>query len=404
VSRREGREIRVTDHEGTEGQVAAAKKAESEMAAPERPEPPRTGLREEEPRLLAACACRPTDATPVWFMRQAGRALPEYRAIRRRASFQEILDNPELAAEVSLLPVEHLGVDGAIVFSDLSTPLPALGFRVTMVEGRGPLVEPPIRRADDVQSLTQGDLGAVVGSLERAIGLVRAASPVPVIGFAGAPFTLATYLMDPAAGDRVETLKRFLRAQPEAGARLLDLLADLATAHLERQIRAGVQLVQLFDTWAGALSPADYRRWVLPRNRRILARVASLGIPAIHFATGTAGLLEDLAAAGGNVIGLDWRIDLGAAWRRLPGRAVQGNLDPGLLLAPWPEIAAGARSVLTAAGGRPGHVFNLGHGVHPETPVDHLRRLVDLVHEETGAGGGRATLSATDDPALPTAS
>ena len=237
------------------------------------------------------------------------------------------------------------------------------------------------------------DPGSVAGLLE-AIGLIRAASPVPLIGFAGAPFTLASYLVEGKAARDAGTLRRLLHAEPTTGDALLGRLTDLAIAYLGAQVAAGVQAVQLFDSWVGVLSPADYRRFVAPHMRRLFGAIADLGVPTIHFGTDTAGLLPDLAAAGGDVIGLDWRIGLDDGWRRVGlDRAVQGNLDPWLLLGPWADVEAAARRIVLEAGGRPGHVFNLGHGVLPTTDPDHLRRLVALVHELTATGGASVSSS-----------
>ncbi|HWP64174.1 MAG TPA: uroporphyrinogen decarboxylase [Candidatus Binatia bacterium] len=339
-------------------------------------------------RYLRACRRLPVDTTPVWFMRQAGRALPEYRAIRRRVSLEAAIADPALAAEITLLPVTRLGVDAAIVFADITTPLPGLGIRVQLVDGVGPVVEAPVRSAADLDRLAPAIDPGAFEPTAAAIRLVRDASPVPVIGFAGAPFTLACYLVE-GAGARAEfpNLRRLMRREPVTVERLLDRLADLAVGALRAQVEAGAAAVQLFDSWVGGLSPADYRRFVRPAMRRLLDGLGDLGVPVTVFGTGTAGLLGEIAATGGDVIGLDWRIDLADGWQRVgEGRAIQGNLDPWLLLGPWPEIEAATRAILAAAGGRPGHIFNLGHGVHPETDPDVLRRLVDLVHEAGSRG------------------
>jgi uroporphyrinogen decarboxylase len=317
------------------------------------------------------------DATPVWFMRQAGRALPAYRRIRERASLAEIVADAELCAEVSMLPVEQLGVDAAIVFADITTPLPGIGVQV------GPVVTNPIRQPGDVDRLSTFDADAVGGALPQAIGMLKRASPVPVIGFAGAPFTLASYLIEGQSPRGLETTKRFLFTEPGAWHTLMTRLVDLDLAYLRAQVTAGADAVQVFDSWVGGLAPVDYRKSVLPHMRRLFDGLSDLGVPTIHFGTATGGLLELMAEAGGDVIGLDWRIDLAAGWARLRDRAVQGNLDPAVLLGPWSVTADRARLVLEQAAGRSGHVFNLGHGVLPATDPDDLRRLVDLVHETT---------------------
>ncbi len=334
-------------------------------------------------RFLAACRREPVDATPVWFMRQAGRSLAEYRAIRERATLPEIVADAALCAEVTLQPVERLGVDAAILFADITTPLPGAGIALEIVEGVGPVIDRPIRSPGDLDRLRTFDPAASVGPLLEAIRIVRSASPVPVIGFAGAPLTLAAYLVEGRSPRDLALTKAFMHAEPAAWARLLGHFVDMDLAYLRAQVAAGAQAVQVFDSWAGALSPFDYRESVLPHVRRLFDGMRELDVPAIHFGTGTAGLLTAMAEAGGDVIGLDWRIGLADGWRLVADRAVQGNLDPALLLGPWEGTALQAHWVLEQAAGRPGHVFNLGHGVLPATNPDHLRRLVDLVHEAT---------------------
>ena len=331
-------------------------------------------------RFLRACRREPVDVTPVWFMRQAGRALPEYRAIRKRASLTDIVADADLCAEVSLQPVTRLGVDACIVFADITTPLPGAGIAVELQEGVGPIVDRPIRSASDVRRLDGFDAESAVGPLLRAIGTLARTSPVPVIGFAGAPFTIAAYLLEGRSPRGLEVTKAFMRQQPKAWSDLLARIVDMDLAYLGAQVRAGAAAVQLFDSWVGALSPFDYRAQVQPHVRRLFDGLAGLEVPTIHFGTGTAGLLEAMAEAGGDVIGLDWRVDIADAWARLPGRAVQGNLDPDVLLGPWAQVEAQARHVMARVAGRPGHVFNLGHGVMPATDPEALARLVGLVH------------------------
>jgi uroporphyrinogen decarboxylase len=339
-------------------------------------------------RLLRAYRRQPVDATPVWFMRQAGRALPEYRAIRERAGLEEIVRDPALCAEVTLQPVRRLGVDGAIIFADITTPLPGMGVDVRFVEGVGPVIDHPIRTAADAQKLRAFDPAQAVGPLLEAIGLVRRASPVPVLGFAGAPFTLASYLVEGRSSRDAGRLVALLRADPATFGLLLARLTDATVAYLRAQVGAGAQAVQLFDSWVGVLGPLDYEEHVLPHLRRLLAGLADLDVPTILFGTGTAGLLGLQAAVGVSAIGLDWRVDLGEVRARFPAVAVQGNLDPTLFLGPFEGVAAAARWILDRAGGRPGHVFNLGHGVLPSTDPDDLRRLVDLVHRRSTPVGG----------------
>ena len=335
-------------------------------------------------RFLRACRRQPVDATPVWFMRQAGRALPEYRAVRERHGLLDIVRLPELCAEVTLQPVRRLGVDAAIVFADITLPLEGLGVDFEIRPGIGPVVARPVRTPEDVERLRPFDPGPLVGSLVEALGLLGRESPVPVIGFAGAPFTLAAYLIEGGPSRRFLEVKRFLQGHPAAWGDLMGRLTDATMTYLVAQAEAGAEALQLFDSWIGALSPEVYRRTVQPHVRRLFAGLP--GVPTIHFGTGTAGLLPDLAAAGGDVIGLDWRIDLDRGWDLVGERAVQGNLDPAVAAGPWSAVRDAADDVLARASGRAGHVFNLGHGVLPETPVDNLRRLVDHVHEATARG------------------
>lgn len=332
-------------------------------------------------RLLRALRREPVDVTPVWFMRQAGRSLPEYRRIRERARLTDIVGDAALCAQVSLQPVTRLGVDAVIVFADITTPLPGAGIAVELVDGVGPVIERPIREVADLARLRTFDAAAWVGPLLEAIAILRRESPVPVIGFAGAPFTLAAYLIEGRSPRELQRTKTMMHADPVLWDGLMRRLVDLDLAYLRAQVAAGAQIIQLFDSWVGQLSPFDYRESVLPHVRRLFDGLAPLGVPTIHFGTGTTGLLATMAAAGGDAIGLDWRVGLADGWSRIGDRAVQGNLDPHLLLGPWDATARHARAILDEAGGRPGHVFNLGHGVLPPTDPDDLRRLVDLVHE-----------------------
>jgi uroporphyrinogen decarboxylase len=319
-------------------------------------------------------------------MRQAGRSLPEFRAIRAHASLIEITRDPALCAEVTLQPVRRLGVDAAILFADITTPFSGLGVDFEITPGVGPVIGRPIASADDVERLRPFDPAEAVSPLLDAIRLVRAASPVPLIGFAGAPFTLACYLIDGGPSREFPKTRLFMHAEPAAWAALMARLVDATIAYLAAQVGAGAQAVQVFDSWVGGLSPFDYRRSVLPWMERLWAGIARLGVPSTHFGVGTAGLLRLQAAAGGDVIGLDWRIALDEGWALVGDRAVQGNLDPALLLGPWHDVEETARWILHLAAGRPGHIFNLGHGVLPETDPDVLRRLVDLVHQHHPAG------------------
>jgi uroporphyrinogen decarboxylase len=314
-------------------------------------------------------------------MRQAGRSLPEYRALRERHGMFEIMANAELTAEVTRQPVERLGVDAAILFSDIVLPIAAIGIDVEIKPGVGPVFAEPFRSAADLDRLRPLEPDADMPAVLDAIRLLVGELPVPLIGFAGAPFTVASYFVEGGPSRDYAKTKALMRGEPALFAALLDRLADLAIATLRAQIGAGASAVQLFDSWAGTLAPADYRGRVKPATARIFSALADLEVPRIHFGVGTGELLADLGSAGADVVGVDWRVPLDEAWRRVgPTYALQGNLDPALCTAPWPVVEAAALDVLTAADGRPGHVFNLGHGVLPETDPDTLARLVDLVH------------------------
>jgi uroporphyrinogen decarboxylase len=336
------------------------------------------------PALVRAARREVVERRPVWFMRQAGRSLPEYRKIREQYDLFTICQRPELCAEVTSQPVRRLGVDGAVLFADIMLPVAfGLGVDLQLVEGVGPVVAQPIRRRADIDRLQRRTADEAVPFVLETIRLLRAEldPSVALIGFSGAPFTLAGYLIEGKPSRDFLKTKAMMYAEPALWEALMTRLAELVLDYLLAQVRAGAQIVQLFDSWVGALSPDDYRRFVLPHSAAILAGLSRAGAPSIHFATGAAGLLPLLKAAGGDVIGIDWRIDLGDAWRTVGyDRGIQGNLDPAVLLGPWPVIEDGARRVIEAAGARPGHIFNLGHGVLPDSPVEHLQRLVEFVH------------------------
>lgn len=337
--------------------------------------------------MLRACRREPVDTTPVWFMRQAGRYLEEYRAIRARASLLEICHQPELAAQVTLQPVERLDVDAAIVFADILLPFEPLGLGLSFQAGEGPVIARPIRTPDHVARLRELDPLTDLGHVLETVRLVarELAGRIPVIGFAGAPFTLASYAIEGGASRHFLETKRLMYAQPETWHDLLGRVATMVGRYLAAQAAAGAGALQLFDSWVGCLSPDDYRRYVLPHSTRAIALATAAGVPVIHFGTGTATLLDLMAEAGGDVIGVDWRIPLDHAWERFPDRAIQGNLDPVALLAPPRELARRVDDVLARAGGRPGHIFNLGHGVLPQTDPDQVRAVVDRVHERSVA-------------------
>jgi uroporphyrinogen decarboxylase len=331
-----------------------------------------------DPLLVRAARREPVERTPVWFMRQAGRSLPEYRAVRERHSFWEVANTPELCAEVTLQPVRRHGVDAAVMFADIMTPVLGMGLDVELVEGVGPVVAVPVRTLADVARLRVPEPDEAFAPLLAAIALVRGelAPEQAVVGFCGGPFTVAGYLVEGKPSREFATVKGLMYREPEVWGALLDKLADCFGSYLAAQVRAGADVVQLFDSWVGALSPADYEEYVAPWSARILG---AAGAPTIHFGTGTATLLPAMARAGGDVIGLDWRIPLDEGWRLVPDRGVQGNLDPAVLLGPWERVEAAAADVLARADGRPGHIFNLGHGVLPGTDPEQISKLARLV-------------------------
>jgi uroporphyrinogen decarboxylase len=321
-------------------------------------------------------------------MRQAGRSLPEYRALREQHSFWEVAQTPELCAEVTLQPVRRHGVDAAVMFADIMTPVVAMGLDVELVEGVGPVLETPVRSAADVERLVLPDPDSAYTGLSEAIRAVRGelASERAVIGFCGGPFTVAGYLVEGRPSRELTRVKALMYLEPGVWRALMERLADCFSAYLRAQVRAGADVVQLFDSWVGVLSPMDYEEYVAPWSARILA---SVDLPTIHFGTGTATLLPAMARAGGDVIGLDWRIPLDDGWVLVgDDRGVQGNLDPALLLGPWERTEAAALDVLARAAGRPGHIFNLGHGVLPGTKAESVTRLAELV--QTAPVGARA--------------
>ena len=334
-------------------------------------------------RFVRACRREPVDATPVWFMRQAGRSFAAYRKLRERYGILELAKTPDLCAEVTLMPVRDLRVDAAVLFADIMLPLEPMGVGLRIEPDVGPIIDRPIRSAADVAALQSFDPAEVSFSMD-AIRLVKRElnGTAGVIGFSGAPFTLACYLIEGRPSRDFATAKAFMYREPAAWHDLMERLSVMVVAYLRAQIDAGADVVQLFDSWVGGLGPADYAEFVRPHVGRIFAALRD--VPTIHFGTGTAALLELLAEAGGDVIGLDHRVSLADGWARVGhDRGVQGNLDSARLLAGWDATRAGALAVLREAGGRPGHVFNLGHGVLPQTDTDLLRRLVDLVHEQT---------------------
>jgi uroporphyrinogen decarboxylase len=335
-------------------------------------------------RFLRACRLQPVDRTPVWFMRQAGRYLPEYRELRGDRDILEACRHPEQVVEISLQPLRRMDVDAAIVFSDIMVPLAGVGIDVRIEPGRGPVVASPIRTAADVEALRPLEPEADVPESLEAIRLLRDELSVPLIGFAGAPFTLASYLIEGAPSRTHGRTKALMHADHVTWDSLMRALVAIVLPHLRAQAQAGAEVLQVFDSWVGALDRDDYRRRVQPHMSTLFAGLADLAVPVIHFGVGTGELLGEMAVAGGSVLGVDWRVPLDEAWDRVGhDRAVQGNLDPAVLGADWEVVERKALDVLRRAGGREGHVFNLGHGVLPETPPDTLARLTDFVHAET---------------------
>ncbi|THA23906.1 uroporphyrinogen decarboxylase [Streptomyces sp. RKND-216] len=352
------------------------------MSAYDRPSGPPTAT--QDSAFLRACRREPVPHTPVWFMRQAGRSLPEYRKVREGISMLDSCMRPDLVTEITLQPVRRHGVDAAIYFSDIVVPLKAIGLDLDIRPGVGPVVERPVRTRADLERLRPLEAGDVSYVTEAVRLLVAELGATPLIGFAGAPFTLASYLVEGGPSKNHEHTKAMMYGDPQLWADLLDRLAGITSTFLRVQIEAGASAVQLFDSWAGALRPEDYRRSVLPASKKVFDAVEGLGVPRIHFGVGTGELLGAMSEAGADVVGADWRVRLDEAALRIgPGKAVQGNLDPAVLFAPREAVADQADQVLEAAADLDGHIFNLGHGVLPATDPDALTRLVAHVHERT---------------------
>jgi uroporphyrinogen decarboxylase len=337
-------------------------------------------------RFLRACRRQAVDATPVWFMRQAGRYMAEYRELRRRYSLLQICREPELAVAVTMQPVEVIEVDAAILFSDLLVPFTPMGLEFDFVKGEGPAIERPVRSDADVARLRRFEPREALAHVLDTIRLLRREleGRVPLIGFGGAPFTLAAYAIEGGPSTTYAQTKAFMYAHPAAWHRLCEYFAEVMADYLSAQVEAGAQALQVFDSWAGALARHDYREFVLPHSRRLFDSLAGAGVPLIHFGVGTTAILRDLAEAGGDVIGVDWRQPLDDAWAAIgPDRGIQGNLDPALLLGPRDRLLMAADDVLARAARRPGHVFNLGHGVLPSTPLAAVQELAAHVHAAT---------------------
>ena len=338
-------------------------------------------------RLLRAARREPVDVTPIWMMRQAGRSLPSYRELKKKHHFLDLIKSADLIAEISLMPLQYLDVDALIMFADITLPLASLGIRFDIVENVGPVIEDPLRSLKQVDALDQIPITETVPTVLEAITNVRrdVEGKLPLIGFSGAPFTLASYVIEGRPSRDYSLVKGFMYTDPQAWDRLMTRLAEMIIEYLSEQVTAGVQALQLFDSWVGVLSPLDYERHVLPYTMKIFESISHLEVPRIHFGTGTSSLLELMAAPPCEVIGLDWRTNLDEAWDRVGhDKAVQGNLEPAVLLGPPELVRERATDILERAGGRPGHIFNLGHGVLPDTPLDNLKLLVDTVHSYKG--------------------
>jgi uroporphyrinogen decarboxylase len=332
---------------------------------------------------VKACRSLPVDRTPVWFMRQAGRYMPEYRAVRKQYSLIEICKKPEIAAGVTITAAEILGVDAAIIFADLLLPLEVMGLPFHFSPGEGPIIEQPIREKEDIARL-RTDRAADLGYVSESIRLVckHFGSRLPVIGFCGAPFTLASYMIEGGSSRNYLHAKKMMYSSPAAWDELLGKVVTVVSQYAAEQVRAGADVLQIFDSWVGCLSVEDYRRYVLPRTTELVKSLQKTGVPIIYFGTDSATLLPSMKQTGAEVIGLDWRIPLDEGWRSIgQDRAVQGNLDPVLLFAEWKELKSRAQNILQLAGGRPGHIFNLGHGILPETPVENVKSLAQFVQE-----------------------
>jgi uroporphyrinogen decarboxylase len=338
-------------------------------------------------RFIKACNRQPVDATPIWLMRQAGRYMENYRALRKTYGILDIIKTPELAMEVTLQPINAFDLDAAIIFADILPPLEGMGLDLEFIKGEGPVIHNPVRSAQDVEKLATPDAREALPFTLEAIRLTRReldSRGIPLIGFSGAPFTLASYAIEGGSSRNKVHLKSMMYSDKDAWHKLMTKLATVAGDYLLAQAEAGAQVLQLFDSWVGELSPQDYRQYVQPYSKQTLDIAKQAGVPLIHFGTNTNGMLEDIRDAGGDVIGVDWRIDIDVASKRLGnGVAIQGNLDPVSLYAPWEEVKIRAQYILDRMKGRDGHIFNLGHGILPTTPNDNVKRLVDFVHEYT---------------------
>lgn len=335
-------------------------------------------------RFLKACRGEPVDATPVWFMRQAGRYMKAYRDLKEKHTFLEMCKTPELATEVTLQPVNALNIDAAIIFADILLPLEPMGTGLEFIVGDGPSIPRPVRDAKAVENLRPVNAEEQLGFVGEAIRMVRKeiSGKVPLIGFAGAPFTLSSYMVEGGKSREFKITKMMMFETPETWALLMDKVCATLIDYLKMQVNAGAQALQIFDSWVGCLSPHDYTKYVLPYTKRVIDGLKECGVPVINFSTGTSTMLPTVAQAGGDVISFDWRISLDDAWKQIGyDQPIQGNLDPVLLFAPLPVIKERVHEIMRQADGRPGHIFNLGHGILQHTPVDHVKAVCDMVHE-----------------------
>lgn len=335
-------------------------------------------------RFLKACRGEPTDTTPVWFMRQAGRYMKAYRDLKEKHSFLEMCKNPDLAVEVTLQPLDALGVDAAIIFADILLPLEPMGTGLEFSAGDGPVIPRPVRDLKSVKNLRPVNAEEQLGYVGKAIGMARQAigGKIPLIGFSGAPFTLCSYMVEGGKSKDFTITKLMMVEEPETWNALMEKVCAVLIDYLKMQVKAGAQALQIFDSWVGCLSPGDYAEYVLPYTQKVIAGLKGSGVPVVYFCTGASAMLDLVKQAGGDVIGFDWRIYLDSAWKTVGfERPVQGNLDPSALFAPLPALKKRVHDILRRAGGRPGHIFNLGHGILQNTPVDHVKAVVDMVHE-----------------------
>lgn len=342
---------------------------------------------ESTSRFLRACRHLPVDSTPIWLMRQAGRYMAEYQAIRAKHAMLDVMNTPELAAEVTLQPIDRFDLDAAIIFADILPPLIGMGLDLEFVKGKGPQIHNPLATTDDIERLRTPPAVTSMAATLQAIHIVTTeltSREIPLIGFAGAPFTLASYAIEGGSSRNCARTKTLMYTEPEAWGRLMDKLVTVVGDYLLRQVEAGASALQVFDSWVGVLGVQDYVRYVQPYNEALFATAKTAGVPVINFSTGTSSYVEQVAACGGDVVSVDWRLPLDVMWRRIgDDRAIQGNLEPVALLGPWSELQRRVDDILDRVDGRPGHIFNLGHGILPNTPIDNVKRLVDYVHERS---------------------